>query len=240
MQNPLILEKCPQGTASAEKKKAAFEEASSSIENDESIGFIHGFKAAKESRDVFCYIFPFFFFSCLRDSFLSFLWKSVFLHRLPIATGLLSYFFVALLGLLVQISSYDVTRASQRCRGGTAASSFCNSFTASSSKSHSISRVVLREKSLYTFPYLTMNLNCLLLDGVSLRSFPLGNGFHFSLAPAGLGLLTRATAARHQTSFWFSPRNPLLTCYYGETAAPASSLFFSHFTFLPIFRRIYC
>ena len=220
-------------------KKAAFEEASSSIENDESIGFIHGFKAAKESRDVFCYIFPFFFFffSCSRDSFLSFLWKSVFLHRLPIATGLLSYFFVALLGLLVQISSYDVTRASQRCRGGTAAASFCNSFTASSSESHSISRVVLREKSLYTFPYLTMNLNCLLLDGVSLRSFPLGNGFHFSLAPAGL--LTRATA-RHQTSFWFSPRNPLLTCYYGETAAPASSLFFSHFTFLPIFRRIYC
>ena len=158
------------------------------------------------------------------------------MHRLPIATGLLSYFFVALLGLLVQISSYDVTRASQRCRGGTAASSFCNSFTASSSESHSIRRV-MREKSLYTFPYLTMNLNCLLLDGVSLRSFPLGNGFHFSLAPAGL--LTRA-AARHQTSFWFSPRNPLLTCYYGETAAPASSLFFSHFTFLPIFRRIYC
>ena len=75
MQNPLILEKCPQGTASAEKKKAAFEEASSSIENDESIGFIHTTLIASKQKNlnVFCYIFFFICsFCCLKDFFLSF------------------------------------------------------------------------------------------------------------------------------------------------------------------------
>ena len=71
MQNPLILEKCPQGTASAEKKKAAFEEASSSIENDESIGFIHTtyLTSKQKNLDVFCYVFFFSSFCCLKDFF---------------------------------------------------------------------------------------------------------------------------------------------------------------------------
>ena len=75
MQNPLILEKCPQGTASAEKKKAAFEEASSSIENDESIGFIHTtyLTSKQKNLDVFCYVFFFSSFCCLKDFFFSFL-----------------------------------------------------------------------------------------------------------------------------------------------------------------------
>ena len=75
MQNPLILEKCPQGTASAEKKKAAFEEASSSIENDESIGFIHTtyLTSKQKNLDVFCYVFFFSSFCCLKDFFFFFL-----------------------------------------------------------------------------------------------------------------------------------------------------------------------
>ena len=73
MQNPLILEKCPQGTASAEKKKAAFEEASSSIENDESIGFIHTTLIASKQKNlnVFCYVFFFHLFFLLFEGFLS-------------------------------------------------------------------------------------------------------------------------------------------------------------------------